>query len=83
MPVFLLTKPASDKTVTYNKARAALVQASTVAEARTVANALMPAVVAARGPFDNFDAIMVSSTAMGTFVDRYFTGEERLGEAGG
>ena len=83
MPLYLLTKPASDRTVTFNQARAALVEASTVAEARQAANALMPPVVAARGPFDNFEGIMVSSTAMPTFVDRYFTGEVRLAEAGG
>ncbi|MEM0989908.1 MAG: hypothetical protein AAGK00_13590 [Pseudomonadota bacterium] len=83
MPVFLLTKPASDKTVTYNQARAALVEASNVTEARAAANALMPPAIAARGPFNNFDAQNIAPSVGPNWADRYFTGEVRLAEAGG
>lgn len=80
MPLYLLTKPTSSHTVTYNEARAALVSAATPDAARQAADALMPAVVEARRPFAGYDATVVADTAAPGFVDRFFTGAASLGE---
>ena len=73
MPLYLLTKPASDLWPVYDQARAALVTAATPAAALAAADAMMTAQVAAQRPFRNFTAVEVAATAGAGHVNTYFT----------